>query len=371
MEAEVDVVVIGAGALGLSCASELASAGQSVVVLERLGGIARDTTSRNSEVIHSGIYYPQKSLKAEFCVKGRELIYERCEKLNIPFNNTGKLIVAIDESEVSVLEDLIERGTNNGAPDLVLIDGDQVHRWESEVQAVAGIYSPRTGIVDAHALCQSWLVQAEDRGAIFLPKIEVIAIENTGRSYRVTVRDADGSQTEIKSRAVVNAAGLSSDRIASLVGIDIDEAGYRIHLCKGDYFTLNSLSPLRFSRLVYPIQHQSGLGIHVTIDLHGRARLGPDANYVGQASYSVDPNKAKVFAEAAGRYLPRLKEEWLTPDYAGLRPKLSGPGATFRDFIVKDEIERGLPGFINLIGIESPGLTAAPAIALKVLSFLT
>ena len=234
------------------------------------------------------------------------------------------------------------------------------------MRALAALASPRTGIVDAHALALSYLAEAEAHGGQLALRAEVEALAPADGGWRVAARSGGGERAEVLAAFVVNAAGLASDRVAALAGVDLDAAGYRLHLCKGDWFALAPGAPLRFERLVYPLPGGAGLGVHVTLDLGGRVRFGPDAEYVPAPRYDVDPAKAAQFAAAAGRYLPELRAEWLSPDSAGVRPKLAGPGEAFRDFVVSEEAGRGLPGLVNLIGIESPGLTAAPAIAERV-----
>jgi L-2-hydroxyglutarate oxidase LhgO len=370
VSADVDVLVVGGGVVGLACGAALAKRGRRVVVLERHGGLARETTSRNSGVIHAGIYYPAGSLKAELCVEGRERLYERCAREGIPHQQFGKVIVATSDAEVRVLEDLLAKGRTNGAPGLELVDGAEVARREPCVRAVAGLLSPRTGIVDPHAFCLSLAAELEREGGALLLHNTLESIERSAAGFRVTAR-ADGEEAvSVECGAVVNAAGLSADRVAALAGVDVDAAGYRQHPCKGDYFALAPGAELRFAGLVYPVHGAAGLGVHVTLDLGGRVRFGPDAHYVEAIDYAIDPRKAADFAEAAGRYLPGLRAEWLTPDQSGIRPKLQAPGQAFRDFVVAEESARGLPGLVNLVGIESPGLTASLAIAERVAALL-
>jgi len=367
-----DVVVIGAGVIGLACAAALARRGDSVVVIERHAAIARETTSRNSQVIHAGLYYPAGSWKARLCVAGREMLYERCERLRIPHRRLGKIVVAVEEGEIATLERLRALGTENGAPGLEIVGGDTVRRLEPAVRAVAALVSPATGIVDAHAFALSFAAEAESHGAVLALGREVIAIESGAGGYLLHTAGLRGERETIAAARVVNAAGLASDRIAALAGIDVGARGLRLHPCKGDYFALAASAPLRFERLVYPVPAQAGLGVHVTLDLGGRVRFGPDATYCDAVdSYAVDPAKAEVFANAARRYIPDLRAEWLAPDQAGIRPKLQGPGDAFRDFAIEEESASGLPGFVNGIGIESPGLTAAPAIAERVAALLS
>jgi len=365
-----DVVVIGAGVVGLAAAAFLARVGHCVLVLEAEDAIARGASSRNSEVIHAGIYYPQSSLKAHLCTSGRELLYERCAKYAVPHRRVGKLIVASEESEVAILEELCDRARANGVPGIELIDAAQIRRLEPDVQAVAALSSRETGIVDAHALAMSFQAEAESHEAVLITSFRVEALEATDRGWRVAGRRAKGSLESIDCVALVNAAGLASDRIAELAGIDVDACGYRLHPCKGDYFSLAPGTRLQLSRLVYPVPAQSGLGIHATLDLAGRIRFGPDAEYVSEPVYEVDPAKATRFAEAVRRYLPAVEAGWLAPDYAGVRARLAAPGEGFRDFVIAEETAAGFPGLVNCIGIESPGLTAAPAIGQRVAELL-
>jgi len=321
-------------------------------------------------VIHAGIYYPTGSLKATLCVAGRKMLYARCAERNIPHRKIGKLIVATQASEVAALEALCERGLANGVTGLEIIGCREVNRREPDVRCEAALVSPQTGIVDAHALSQSFLAEAESFGAQLALRVEVVAIERSPSGYRIRARDATGSLTEIECAAVVNAAGLGSDALAERAGFDVDACGYRLRLCKGDYFALPPACGLRISSLLYPVPTDTGLGIHVTIDLAGRMRLGPDAEYVDAVRYEVDESKRAVFARAVRRYLPALDAASLTPDFAGVRPTLFDPDEPFRDFVVREESEAGFPSFVNLIGIESPGLTAAPAIAQRVVELL-
>lgn len=376
-----DVLVIGAGVVGLACAAALARAGRSVVVVERQRGIARETSSRNSQVLHAGLYYPTSSWKARLCVAGRDALYERCARLGIPHRRIGKLVVATAPGEVAALERFAALGAANGAPGLELIDADAVRRREPDVCAVAALVSPATGIVDAHALALSFAAEAEAHGAALALGREVVAIEVAPGGFRVAARGADGALEAVGAAAIVNAAGLAADRVAALAGVDVDARGLRQHPCKGDYFALAPGAPLRFRQLVYPAPAPAactaasqapgaGLGVHVTLDLGGRIRLGPDACYVDRLDYAVDPGKAGAFAEVARRYLPALRAEWLSPDQAGIRPRLAGPGEAFRDFAIEEASPDGLPGLVNLVGIESPGLTASPAIADRVVELL-
>jgi L-2-hydroxyglutarate oxidase LhgO len=371
VSSEADVVVVGAGVVGLATAAALARCGRSVIVVERNAAVARETSARNSEVIHAGIYYPTGSLKATLCVAGRKMLYARCAERDIPHRKIGKLIIATETSEIAALEALRERGLANGVTGLEIIGCEEVSRSEPQVRCEAALVSPETGIVDAHALSLSFLAEAESFGALLAPCVEVVAIERSPSGYRIRSRDATGALTEIECAAVVNAAGLAGDALAERAGFDVDACGYRLRLCKGDYFALPPACGLRVSTLLYPVPTDVGLGVHLTIDLAGRMRLGPDAEYVDAVRYEIDEGKRAAFARAVRRYLPGLDAASLTPDFAGVRPKLAGPGEPFRDFVVREESEADFPQFVNLIGIESPGLTAAPAIAQRVVELLS
>jgi len=363
---ECEVAVIGAGVVGLACAAALAAAGRRVVVLERHGGIAREVSSRNSEVIHAGLYYPPGSWKARLCSRGRELVYERCRTHRVPHRATGKLVVAAEEAEVPALENLLANARANGVPGLEMVDGAGARDLEPAVRAVAALVSPRSGIVDAHALALSFLAEAESHGAALVLRAELVEAEPGAGRHRLVVRDADGGHTELECAAAVNAAGLAADRVAARAGVDVGARGWRLHYSKGDYFALAPGAPVRVGRLVYPLPTPGGpLGIHATVDLGGRVRFGPDATYVDEPRYDVDPAKAASFAEAVSHYLPGMRAEWLTPDYAGVRPRLTPPGAPPRDFAIEE-----VAGWVHLVGIESPGLTAAPAIAERVVELL-
>jgi L-2-hydroxyglutarate oxidase LhgO len=365
-----DIVVIGAGVVGLAVAASLARAGRSVVIVERNDAIALETTSRNSEVIHAGIYYPADSLKAELCREGREALYVRCEEQGIGCQKLGKIIVATQEDELETLEKLLVTATENGAPGLELLDSAQVQRLEPKVSAAGALLSPATGIVDAHGLSLSYLAEAEAHAAVLVLNSEVTGLRLHAGLWETEVRSEEGESHKVISAAVVNAAGLASDRIAELAGVKIDQQGYRLHFCKGDYFSLAPGASVRVSHLIYPVPVQAGLGVHATLDLGGRIRFGPDTEYIPEIRYDVDPAKGEAFAKAASRYLPAVEAGMLSPDYAGVRPKLAAEGEGFRDFVVSEESALQLPGLVNCIGIESPGLTASSAIGRRVRDLL-
>jgi len=371
---DVDVVVVGAGIVGLACAAALARAGHSLLLLERGDDIARETTSRNSEVVHAGIYYEPGSLKATLCLMGRRALYARCAELGIAHRRVGKLILATSEDELPALDRLRAQAAQNEVQ-LEYRDAARVRRMEPDASAVAALWSPDTGVVDGRALALSYLAEAETHGAVLMRRTELLELAPISGLWHVGVRNADGELETLACAGVVNAAGLASDRIAALAGMDVDALDYRLHYCKGDYFALASGArrKLRVKHLIYPVPagpSAPGLGIHLTLDLGGQLRFGPDAEYVSERGVRVDPAKAVAFADAVRRYLPAVEPDWLVPAFAGIRPKLAGPGEGFRDFVVREESAAGFPGLVNCIGIESPGLTAAGAIAERVVAEL-
>jgi len=362
MLAEIDVAIIGAGVIGLATAREIAQGEKGVFVFEKNRTFGLETSSRNSEVIHAGIYYPENSLKAKLCVEGKSLLYKLCDRHNIAYKKCGKIIVAASKNETTQLENLYEQGRKNGVDDLVLLSRTELKMLEPNVEARAGLLSPSSGIFDSYTLLKFLYSQASEKGAEFVFDTEVIGIERAGAKYEVRIKDRDGISVFV-AHAVVNCAGLNSDRIAQLAGIDIAKAGYKLHYCKGEYFSLSSKYRNVVNRLIYPTPEQAGHGIHVTVGLDGRVRLGPNARYVETIDYAVDETYKQYFYNSAKRFLPFVELEDLAPESAGIRPKLQGPEEDFRDFVIAHEEKAGFPGLINLIGIESPGLTAAPAIA--------
>jgi D-amino-acid oxidase len=363
----VEVVIIGAGVVGLACAAELARRGREVVVVERAARIAQGTTSRNSGVIHAGLYYPTGSLKAQLCIEGRELLYERAVRHGIAHQQLGKLIVATDPAELAKLAQLHAQAEANGVS-LEVLDARQITALEPRVRATAALLSQRTGIIDVHELADSYRREAIEHGAALSLTSEVFELEPVaGPGLRVATRSTSGEVTELRAQRVINAAGLDAPAIAALAGSGGRPVRQQ-HLCKGDYFRLSSRLRGMVSRLVYPTPAQAGLGIHLTLDLDGQLRAGPDTEYVDAPRYAIDPNKRGAFGAALRRYAPDIEDSDLEPDYAGIRPKLHGPGESFHDFVI--EADRVAPGLIDLIGIESPGLTASPAIARRVAAVL-
>ena len=362
MPAEVNVAIIGAGVIGLATACELAQQQKGVFVFERNRTFGLETSSRNSEVIHAGLYYPQNSLKAKLCVEGKHSLYKLCERHGIAHKKLGKIIVAANENEVAQLEEIYAQGRENGVGDLLLLSRTELRKLEPNVEARAGLFSPSTGIIDSHSLLKFLYSQAIERGVEFIFNTEVIGIGKKRTKYEVQISDRDGVSA-FTALGVVNSAGFNSDKMAQLAGLDIDKAGYRLHYCKGEYFSLSSKYKHVASRLIYPVPEQSGPGIHLTLALDGRVRLGPNARYVEAIDYGVDESQKEAFYNSVKKFLPLIELEHLEPESAGIRPMLQGPGEAFRDFVITHEEKAGFPGLINLIGIESPGLTASPAIA--------
>ena len=370
MSTEIDIIIIGAGVVGLAIAAEMSRTNQNVFVFEKNRTFGMETSSRNSEVIHAGMYYPEDSLKAKFCVTGNQLLYEFCEKFNINHKRIGKLIVAADDAETKELERLYRQGLKNGIGDLQMLTRDEIKLLEPNVEAIAGLLSSSTGVLDSHDLMRTFCGCAKENGVGFVYGAEVIGIHRNASGYEVTIQDSERTYSFI-GRVVINAAGLFSDKVAQLAGINVEKAGYKLHYCKGAYFSLSPKIRRLVNRLVYPVPEKAALGVHITLSLDGSMRLGPNAKYTDAIDYTVDENDKPEFYQAAHRYLPSIEFDDLAPDFAGVRPKLQAKGEGFRDFVIRDEADKGLPGFINLIGIESPGLTAAPAIAKYVAAVVT
>lgn len=360
---KINITIAGAGVIGLAIAAELSKVHQDILVLEKNPSFGQETSSRNSEVIHAGIYYPKDSLKAKTCVQGRQLLYEFCAKNSIPHKKIGKLIVAINDKEVLELNSLFKQGFANGAEELKLIPKGEIKKLEPYVQAQAAIYSPSTGILDTHVFMKSLAQQFEDRTGLIAYNTELVGIDKKKGGFEVAVDDKSEGVFKFFTRTLINCAGLNSDKIATLAGLRKEE--YKLKYCKGDYFRVHNNKARFISRLVYPVpaKEHISLGIHAALDLAGGLRLGPDNEYVEKIGYTIDAAKQEKFYESVRPFLPFIELKDLTPDTCGIRPKLQGPGEDFRDFIIKDETDNGLTGFINLIGIESPGLTSCLSIS--------
>jgi len=361
---KVDITIVGAGIVGLSIAAQVASKGREVCVLEKNRTFGLETSSRNSEVIHAGIYYPEGSMKARMCVEGKDMLYELCQREAIPHKRCGKLIVASEYEEIERLEMLHKNGERNGVTDLRMLSRQEIKEFEPHVEAIAAIFSPSTGIVDTHALMKYYVNKAKENGGMIAYNSRVIDIEKVSYGYKVMIEEPTGNFSFI-TKVLINCAGLNCDKMAELAGIDIGKAGYKLHFCKGEYFSVGHGKNTLVKRLIYPVPPNKGggLGIHIALDLEGRMRLGPNARYVDKIDYTVDSEQRKAFYESVVRFLPFIEYDDIEPEMAGIRPKIEEPDGGLKDFVIKHEYDRGLPGFINLIGIESPGLTACPSIA--------
>ncbi len=366
----VDICIIGAGVMGLACARQLAMAptgqGKSILVLEQEGNPGQHTSSRNSEVIHAGIYYPENSLKAGLCRRGRELLYGFCEQYQVPHRRLGKLIVAQD-GEQAILEEIQARAARNDVA-LELLDQKQLQELEPRVRGVAALLSPQSGIVDSHQYLLALQHQAQNHGVEVALHCRLLrAAPRPGGGFELHTQNGE-EQTpySLHCDLLVNAAGLQAQQVARCIeGMEMDNIP-TLFPCKGDYFSYTGASPV--SRLVYPVPEANtrGLGIHCTLDMGGQLRFGPDSEYREQPDYSVDPAKTAHFADAVARYLPSVSADRLQPAYAGVRPKLSGPGDAQADFCISNSDDHGIPGLLHLFGIESPGLTASLALAEEV-----
>ncbi len=357
---KVDCAVVGAGVVGLAVARALALAGREVIVLEAYDCIGNEMSSRNSEVVHAGIYYPPASLKARFCVEGRNRLYDYCEAHNVPFKRCGKFVIATSEQQHSGLRELQQNARANGVDDLVLLDRAETRSRIPQLRCFSALWSPSTGIIDSHAYLLSLQGDLENAGGVVVFNSTVtggsvnngmleLAVENGGDCFRLA------------AGTVVNCAGLGGDRLARAIeGIDTD-ALPSYSYARGNYFSYAGESP--FTSLIYPLPNEYGLGIHVTLDMAGRIRFGPDVEWIDEISYDVDPNRDALFYQAIRSYWPDLEDGSLYPAYSGIRPKINGKGLPAVDFCIQDQSRHGITGLINLFGIESPGLTASLALA--------
>lgn len=361
---QVDAVVIGAGVVGLACAYELSRRLESVVVIEKEVGPGREISSRNSGVVHAGIYYPSDSLKTRLCITGRQRLYDWCETHGVPHSRTGKLIVATSAEDEQRLRALATHAKQVGVGDLRLLSGSEATEQEPELRCALALHSPTSGIVDVHELLESLVREINHGGGaiVYRTGVDEISISRDGWILRTV--DTMGRHTELLAERVVNAAGLSALDLAEKSGLAPDERPWRLYPCKGSYFSLGPGAPPTRNSLIYPLPHGGGLGVHITADLSGARRAGPDAEFVDKIDYTVDESRAARFAEAVARYLPAIRPEHLTPDYSGIRPKLVGPAGGFADFVIANPPSQ--PGIVHLIGIESPGLTASLAIGAHV-----
>jgi L-2-hydroxyglutarate oxidase LhgO len=355
---ETNIVIIGAGIVGLAVAAKMSEKAEGILILEKNAKYGQETSTHNSSVVHSGIHYPKGSLKAKLCVKANPMVFQMCEKYELPYKKLGKLTVALTDEEIAALEKLMKQGQDNGVEGLRFLDGEAVKKFEPGVEAERALYSPSTGIIEPDELMAHYNAEAARNGSVLSTNTEVTSLRKVEDLFEIG-GISQGERFTIKAKTVINCAGLYADKIAQMLGIDLDKNKYRQHPCKGDYFRTVGKPPVKM--LVYPIPEGPGLGIHLTPDLAGAVRLGPNAYYVDNIDYAVGSDE-KEFRRGAERYMPGIKSYQLIADFAGVRPKLQGPGDGFRDFVIRNEADKGFPGFINLVGIESPGLTSAPAI---------
>lgn len=362
---EADCVIAGAGVVGLAIARAMAMDGRDVLIIERASQFGSETSARNSEVIHAGIYYPKGSLKATCCVAGKWALYDYLQSRHIAHRQCEKLIVATSDDDVTRLQAITERAAANGVDDLRLLTGDEVRALEPALAAKGALLSPSTGIIDSHAYMTSLLGEAEDNGAVLVLETDIVRGEvcADGRTeLECTGRDP----CLMRAKTFINSAGLGAPALArSLSGLP-QETVPQEYLAKGNYFTLTGKAP--FQRLIYPVPVAGGLGVHLTLDLGGQARFGPDVEWIETIDYSVDPSRSDGFYDAIRKYWPDLKNASLQPAYSGIRPKIVGPGEPNADFVICGPTAHGIAGQVHLFGIESPGLTSSLEIAKRVVA---
>lgn len=361
-----DIIIIGAGVVGLAINQELSRRGFSTLLLEKNHTFGMDQSSRNSEVIHAGIYYNKGSLKAKLCVEGRSLLYQHCEKYNVPYNKIGKYIFAVNKDDEEKMLKLLEKGISNGVENFYQDSVDNLTANNPGIKASACLFSKESGIIDSHKLMESFIENIKTNNGDIVYNHEVKALEKNSNSYKVHVR-SDDSLFSVESKYLINSAGLFSDKIAEMLGISTIYEDLNIQFCKGRYFKIHSSKNYIANNLIYPVppENFAGLGIHLTIDLAGGLKLGPDTLYLDDniIDYKVEIDALEKFYNAAKSYIEPIQIEDISPDQSGIRAKIQKKGQAIKDFYIKEESERGLENFINLIGIESPGLTSSIAIA--------
>lgn len=362
MTERVDAVVIGAGVVGLACARALALAGKETIILERHQAFGTETSARNSEVIHAGIYYPAGSLKASLCVAGRKQLYDYCEQYGVAHSRCGKLIVATSAEQDAKLAEIQRRAVANGVADLCFLTAAEALALEPELHCTSALLSPSTGIVDSHGLMLALLGDAERHGAVLA--VQSPFVSAAVRDDGIEIVAGGESSTTLVTDIVINSAGLSAPAVAGLIDGLPQTLVPRPYLAKGNYFSLAERSP--FSHLIYPVPEAGGLGVHLTLDLGGQARFGPDVEWINEIDYHVAPERCQRFYGAIRTYWPRLSDDSLQPAYSGIRPKIAGPNEIDADFLIQGPAAHGIPGLVNLFGIESPGLTSCLSIAVAV-----
>ena len=366
MSDSVECTVIGAGVVGLAIARAMAQRGLETILIEAADGIGTGTSSRNSEVIHAGIYYPKGSLKARFCVQGRQQLYRYCDERGITARNCGKLIVATEDSQVATLSGIIDKARANGVPDLALISRQQALAMEPNLHCVAAVHSPSTGVVDSHSFMLG--LQGDFEAASGMLAFNSPLDHAVCAADGITLMAGGAEPTELRSGIVINSAGLYAQALARKFSGLPQASVPPTYYAKGNYYSLTGKSP--FSRLIYPVPEAAGLGVHLTIDLGGQTRFGPDVEWIDEIDYAVDPGRAASFYSEIRKYWPGLPDGALQPGYCGIRPKIQAPHEPARDFVIHGPETHGVKGLVNLYGIESPGLTSALAIADHVAAML-
>jgi L-2-hydroxyglutarate oxidase LhgO len=365
-----DVVVIGAGVVGLAIAAELSRTYANTLVIDQHAQIGQETSSRNSEVIHAGIYYPTHSLKAKLCVEGKHKLYQHCQRFNVPHKQVGKLLVAVSENEIENLHRLHQQAELNDVHDLRWLNSQDIHKLEPALLAHHALLSPSTGIIDSHAFMSSLLWQVEQNGGFFVGNSRFLNAQSSPHGYRISIESDDGSVTEFETSLLINAGGLHASNVAQHIEPLDTKWIPQTHYARGHYFSYGASHPFR--HLIYPMpdKQNKGLGIHGTLDMGGQLRFGPDVEYIDDIDYTVPQARQSQFVDAIQRYWPGMDPCALHPSYSGIRPKLQGPNDAFKDFVIQGPSQHSLSGLINLFGIESPGLTSSLAIATFVSSLL-
>ncbi|KGJ92889.1 NAD(P)/FAD-dependent oxidoreductase [Colwellia psychrerythraea] len=356
----VDVLIVGAGVIGLAITAKLSQQFDDVLVIDKNSSFGEETSSRNSEVIHAGIYYPQNSLKAKLCVRGKKMLYHYCQERHIPVNKIGKLLVAHGKQEEAFLKQTIISAKNNGVDDLTWLDQATLAKLEPDLRASAALHSPSTGIIDSHAYMQSLLAQAEQNDAMFVAQTKMISATPKQGGFEVSL-DSQGELLTIQCKYLINCAGLHSVALAHTINGMDKSVIPELHWCRGHYFSYQGKSP--FKQLIYPIPRDNGLGIHASLDMGGQLKFGPDTQYIEHLDYNFPEQLKDKFIKQISQYFPTLSADKLQPSYAGIRPKLQAADDPFKDFVIQTSEIHHLNGLVNLFGIDSPGLTSSLAIA--------
>jgi L-2-hydroxyglutarate oxidase LhgO len=362
MSHQVDIIIIGAGVIGLAIASEIAKNDRDIFVIEKNGSYGREQSSRSSEVIHAGLYYEPGSLKARMCLEGNHLLYELCEDNKIGYRKCGKIFVATNQAEDKDIEKYYRMGRDNGAP-LKMLSQREMKELEPNMKGISAFISPTSGTVDSYGLMKYYQGNATYGGVQFVYRAEIISVERSSGDYELAIRESTG-ESSLRAKMVINCAGLHSDRIAAMAGIDITQADYKLRWCKGEYFSVTGVQNRQINHLIYAVPMAISVGVHVCLDVDWRLRLGPLFYYVDKIDYRIDESNKKDFIDSSiMRALPFIEPKDLNPESSGIMAMLQGENEPFRDFIITHEDGRKLPGFINLVGIESPGITSSSAIA--------